>query len=90
MCIFDELKNKYFLAIDYIIILIIGIVHLVFFFFIKKTDFENIFDAFESSPLFNFSIEGISCGSNTPLVFRTWEGRKVVVHHSSNGRSRAR
>ena len=90
MCIFDELKNKYFFSIDYIIILIIGIVHLVFFFFIKKTDFENIFDAFESSPLFNFSIEGISCGSNTPLVFHTWEGRKVVVHHSSNGRSRAR
>ena len=89
MCIFDELKNKYFAAIDFVIILIIGVVHLVFFFFIKETDFENIFDAFESSPLFEFSIE-TKCGSNSHVIFHTWEGRKTVVYSTSGGRIRAR
>ena len=56
-----QLKNDCFVIIDYTIILIIAIVHFVFFFYIKETDFENIFDAFESSPLFNFSIE-TTCG----------------------------
>ena len=90
MCIFDELKNKYFAAIDFVIILIIGVVHLVFFFFIKETDFENIFDAFESSPLFNFSIGTTTCGSNSHIVFYTWEGREEKDYYYSNGRRRSR
>ena len=56
-----ELKNDRFVIVDYTIILIIAIVHFVFFFYIKEIDFENIFDAFESSHLFNFSIE-TTCG----------------------------
>ena len=89
MCLLSELKNKYFFIIDFAIILIIGIVHFVFFFYIKETDFDNIFDAFESSPLFDFSI-GETCGSNSPLVFHTWAGREEKDYYYSNGRRRSR
>ena len=40
----DNLKNKYFAIIDFILLLIFGVIHLVFYFIIKETDFENIFD----------------------------------------------
>ena len=89
MCLLSELKNKYFFIIDFAIILIIGIVHFVFFFYIKETDFDNIFDAFESSPLFDFSI-GTTCGSNSPLVFHTWAGREEKDYYYSKGRRHSR
>ena len=89
MCLLDGLKNIYFVVIDSVIILIIAIVHFVFFFYIKETDFENIFDAFESSPLFDFSI-GTKCGSNSHIVFYTWEGREEKDYYYSNGRRRSR
>ena len=43
------LTNEYFLFANCVIIILIAIVHFVFAFFIKETDFDNIFDAFESS-----------------------------------------
>ena len=89
MCLLDGLKNIYFLVIDSVIIFIIAIVHFVFFFYIKETDFENIFDAFESSPLFDFSIRP-TCGSNSHIVFHTWEGREEKDYYYSNGRRRSR
>ena len=61
--------------IDIILFLIISIVHFVFYFLIKETDFENIFDVFESSPLFNFRIDS-NCGAYSHIIFHTWEGRK--------------
>ena len=39
---------------DIILLFGIGVVHLVFYFYIKQSDFGNIFDLLESSPLFNF------------------------------------
>ena len=89
MCLLDGLKNIYFVVIDSAIILIIAIVHFVFFFYIKETDFENIFDAFESSPLFDFSI-GTTCGSNSHIVFHTGEGREEKDYYYSNRRRRSR
>ena len=70
------LTNEYFLFANCVIIILIAIVHFVFFFFIKETDLDNIFDAFESSPLFDFSIKE-TCDSNFPLVFHTWAGIRV-------------
>ena len=36
--------------------ILILITHFIFYFFIEKTDFDNIFNTFESSPLFDFEI----------------------------------
>ena len=69
------LTNEYFLFANCVIIILIAIVHFVFVFFIKETDLDNIFDAFESSPLFDFSI-GTTCDSNSHIIFHTWKGRK--------------
>ena len=89
MCLFPELKNNWFVIVDFAFILLIGIVHFVFFFLIKETDFGNIFDVFESSPLFDFSIE-TTCGSNSAVVFHTWAGREERDYYYSGGRRRSR
>ena len=79
-----ELKNDRFVIVDYTIILIIAIVHFVFGFYIRKTDFQNIFDSFESSPLFDFSI-GTTCDSNSHIIFHTWEGREEKYYYYKYG-----
>ena len=68
--------------IDLFLFLIITIVHFVFYFVIKETDFENIFDVFESSPLFDFRIDS-NCGAYSHIIFHTWEGRKEKKSRSS-------
>ena len=75
--------------IDFILFLIISIVHFVFYFIIKETDFENIFDVFESSPLFNFRIDS-NCGAYSHIIFHTWEGREEKEYYYSNGRTHSR
>ena len=50
----DYLDNLVFISIDTFLPLIIGVVHLVFHFYVRESDFGNIFDLLESSPLFNF------------------------------------
>ena len=89
MCLFSELKADWFVIVDFATILIIAIVHFVFFFLIKETDFENIFDSFESSPLFDFSI-GTTCGANSHVVFHTWKGREEIDYYYANGHTRSR
>ena len=89
MCIHENLKNKYFAIIDFILIFLIAVIHVVFFFYIKETDLQNIFDAFESSPLFDFDISD-NCGRYSHLVFHVWEGRKETEYYRSNGKRRSR
>ena len=89
MCINEKLQNKYFAGIDFILIFLIGILHFVSFFFIKETDFENLFDTFESSPLFNFNVSE-NCGKYSHLVFHTWEGVKRAAYSSGHARSRTK
>ena len=55
--------------------IILSIIHLIFYFLIKKTDFEIIFNTFESSPLFDFKINQ-SCNYNSNIIFHKWEGMK--------------
>ena len=50
---YDERPKQILLIIGHLFILILAVFHLVSYFYIKKTDFNNIFDAYESSPLFN-------------------------------------
>lgn len=74
---------------DLILILAIGIIHLVFYFFIKETDFNNIFDTFSSSPLLNFEIND-NCGVKDNVIFHRWEGRKETSYYWSKSHSRTR
>ena len=64
-------ERKALLIIEIIIVTLIGIAHLVLYFFIKETDFNNIFDTFESSPLFDFSIDD-NCGIKSHIIFHVW------------------
>ena len=89
MCIIGLLKIKYFAIKDFALILSIGIIHFVFFFFIKVTDFQNIFDVFESSPLFDFSISD-TWGGNDELIFHIWEGSEETDYYYSNGHRKSR
>ena len=84
MCTLDNLKENplVILLIDFFLFLIIIIVHFIFYFLIKETDFGNIFDAFESSPLFDFRIDS-NCGAYSHIIFHTWEGRKEKKSRSS-------
>ena len=84
MCTLDNLKENplVILLIDFFLFLIITIVHFIFYFLIKETDFGNIFDTFESSPLFDFRIES-NCGAYSHIIFHTWEGRKEKKSSSS-------
>ena len=74
MC--DGLSNlieENFIIIVLIFIIAITIIHFVFFFLIKKTDLNFIFQAFDSSPLFDFSV-GSNCDENSHVIFHIYEG----------------
>ena len=74
---------------DLILILAIAIIHFVFYFFIKETDFINIFDIFSSSPLFDFELND-NCGAKDKVIFHRWEGIKETSYYRSNGHSRTK
>ena len=77
MCHFDKLKNnKYITIIGIFFFLLLAVLHFVFYFFVKKSDFENLFDALESSPLFDFQLEDSACTGDANIVFHRWEGRR--------------
>ena len=65
----DYLDNLVFISIDTFLPLIIGVLHLVFHFYVRESDFGNIFDLLDSSPLFNFRIDNSGCGTDSHLVF---------------------
>ena len=69
-----EGKNVFIIILN-IYIFILTIIHFISFFFIKKSDFENIIESYEFSPLFDFTIN-IYCGFKSNIIFHKWEGRK--------------
>ena len=92
MCDFYNIGNKYcnnfVLIFNMILFLILSIVQFVFYFYMKQTDFGNIFDTFESSPLFDFSVE-TNCGSKSHITFHVWEGRKETSYYYYDGTIRS-
>ena len=86
MCLAEKLKNKYFVRIDIILIILISIIHFIFFFFIKETNFEDLFDTFESSPLFDFDINK-TCNTDSHIIFHEWEGIKETNSNSIDHRT---
>ena len=71
---FIDYYNFLFIA-DVIIIILIGIIHLVFYFYVKQSDFDNLFDTYESSPLFGFNlVKADNCGTQSSYTFQVWDG----------------
>ena len=86
---FEEKLLNFYRVMDVILFFIICILHFIFYFIIKQTNFETITDAYESSPLFNFYID-TTCGTDKHIIFHVWEGREETEYYYSNGRTRSR
>ena len=74
MCIFEKINHPYIILPNTAFIFIISIIHIVFGALITLNKF-NIFDLFDSSPLFDFSI-GKDCQDKSAVVFHRWGGKK--------------
>lgn len=76
-CECNQIKycNKYLLLLENLLFVLIAITHIILSFLVKQTDFSNIIDTLESSPLFEFSLNA-DCKMKSEIVFHTWEGRK--------------
>ena len=74
----DEKKFNLLIIIDLIILLLISTMHIIFYVFITETDFNNIFDKYNSSPLFNFELN-TKCGYKNKLTLHEWSGIKKRV-----------
>ena len=92
MCNFDSIPilcNNFIFFFNVLVFLIIATTHLVFFFLIKKSDFDNLFDALDSSPLFEFTVQSQNCDyPKSRLIFHVWEGRKETAYSGRRHRSR--
>jgi len=71
------IEKRKILNIYSIIVILILITHCVSFYFFKLSDFDDIFDAFESSPIFDFNI-GDNCGVKSQVIFGVWEGKEPI------------
>ena len=89
-----ELSKKFregnsLLIIVMLIIVSIGIIHFVFFFFINETEYLNILDSMESSPLFDFNINS-DCGPKSQNIFHVWGGWIEVTSRSGVNNKRSK
>ena len=73
MCLIDWLNKKVLIIGECIIIFTCGLAHLVFGFMIRENKF-NVFEIFDSSPLFDFEIKN-DCGNMSALILHKWGGR---------------
>ena len=64
---------SYVFVFDFLFIIGLSVMHFIFSFFFKVSDFNNLFENFESYPLFNFELN-TDCGTKEPIIFHTWEG----------------
>ena len=93
MGIFEDYRFKNIRQIlsimDMILVIMISIVHFVFYFLVKESDFGNIFDTYDSSPLFDFNVD-INCGIKSHIIFHVWEGREETEYYYYDGQIRSR
>ena len=64
---------SYVFVFDFLFLIGLSVMHFIFSFFFKVSDFNNLFENFESYPLFNFELN-TDCGTKEPIIFHTWEG----------------
>ena len=70
-----ERANKIDIVIIYIFLLSLPGTDISFYFLIKEADQVNVFDAINSSFLFNFDV-GLNCSEKSIIIFHLWEGRE--------------
>ena len=66
-----------FSIITLILIILFGIMHFIFYFFFKITNFNDIYESLESYPLFHFRINKKNCGTN--------EADEYIIFHELQG-----
>ena len=76
--VFEMLKNKYFILIDNILIILIGVLHLVFGLLIGDIHLETTYKvSFNSSPFFDFTLSNTICNKyDIKHIFHNWGGLK--------------
>ena len=74
-------KDVCITMIDCALIFLITVFHFVSFFLIKRSDFTEIFDTYDSSPLFDFALSNNPCPSTYNIIFHKWEGVKEEYWH---------
>ena len=65
-------KDVCITMIDCTLIFLITILHFVSFFLIKKSDFTDIFDTYESSPFFEFKIDSENQEGFSNVIFHIY------------------
>ena len=76
MCLIKRFNKAAFILGVCVLMFIIGVAHFVLGLMMKVNEF-NVFDLFDSSPLFDFSISD-NCGDKSALTFHRWGGKKEV------------
>ena len=74
-------KDVCITMIDCALIFLITVFHFISFFLIKSSDFTEIFDTYDSSPLFDLTPSDTPCSSTYNIIFHKWEGVKEVHYH---------
>ena len=86
MSLWEKLIEKEYISIiEMIIFLSLIIIHIIYSNSIRQSDFGNLFDTFESSPLFDFEINKIKYCWDSHIIFHKWEGRKKGKFYYSHG-----
>ena len=85
MCIIEKLNKLVLIWIELLFILTACILHIVFGFSRKEPDF-NTYELFNSSPLFNFSLNN-NCNNKFKNIFNRWGGWKEERYSRRNHRN---
>ena len=85
MCLIERLHNKVVIIGEFVIIIIINIIHSVFGFMLKVNEFK-VYALFDSSPLFEFSIDR-NCRDKSAVIFHRWGGMQREIIDNEGARS---
>ena len=78
MCLIARLENKYFIIIQTVVSIAIGVIHYFYSKYTRVTYF-NTYDLFDSSPLFDFSVSD-NCQGKASISFHRWGGRAKIEY----------
>ena len=63
----------------FLVMILFETIHFISYFYFKETELGNIFDTFESSPLFDFYVDNEGCGAKEYITFHIWGGLEDYV-----------
>ena len=73
-----EFGDTKIILVFFIAMTVISLIHFIFYFFFKVTDYNNITNTLESYPLFNFHLTTGGCGpGNDYIIFHEWKGLEI-------------